>query len=388
MNRFDKLNPLLKSFVENGTPGCACSVTHKGETLYQECFGYSDLETKTAISTDTIYRIYSMSKVITCAAALMLYERGLFLLNDPLEEYLPEFKASQVYRYTPYNALYVSSATKPILIKDLFTMSSGLTYPGENMETAKEISRSLAEYKKTHLEGDELNVRILSKILGKVPLAFDPGTHWQYGFSHDVLGALIEVISGKKFSQFLKDEIFDPLGMKDTFFRIPENKKSRLCSIYDRSNDGKLTKITDLDEDFQLNATMESGGGGLLSTLGDYGRFAHLMANGGELDGVKILSGKTIELMTTNHLSPQQLVDFDWPYQAGYGYGLGVRVMIDPAAGGSNSSLGEFGWCGMAGTWVLIDPKEKLAAVYMQQLQPNFEAFHQPRLRSVIYGSI
>lgn len=388
MNRLDKLSPLLKSFVEKGPAGCACAVTQNGEMLFQECVGYSDLESKKAITTDTIYRIHSLSKLITCSAALMLYEKGLFLLNDALEEYLPEFKNSQVYRYTPYNALYVSPATRPIRIKDLFTMSSGLTYGGDNMETSKGISKVMEELRKKTMEGEEYNVRALSKALAKVPMAFDPGTHWQYGLSHDVLGALIEEVSGKKFGEFLKDEIFEPLGMKDTFFRISEDKKDKLCSLYGRSEDGKLTKITEMDGDFQPDATLESGGAGLLSTLGDYGRFAHMMASGGEIDGIKILGKKTIDLMATNHLSSQQLSDFDWPYQAGYGYGLGVRVMMDTATGGCNGSLGEFGWCGMAGTWVLIDPKEKLSVVYMQQMLPNFEAYHQPRLRAAIYGSI
>jgi CubicO group peptidase (beta-lactamase class C family) len=380
MSRFDRLTPLLKSFVEKGPAGVSCSVSRGGEVQYEDYIGYADLETKKPIAPDTIYRIYSMSKVVTCTAALMLYERGLFLLNDPLEEYLPEFKDSSVFRTAPNGNLYRSPAAAPIRVKDLFTMSSGLTYGGEYSETAREI--------KNIVSGEKHDVRTLSKALATVPLAFDPGTQWQYGYSHDVLGALIEVLSGKRFGQFLHDEIFDPLGMRDTFFRIPEEKKDRLCSIYNRAEDGTLTKNTGMDRHFQPDAIFESGGGGLLSTLGDYGRFASMLACGGAIDGVRILSRKTIELMATNHLSPLQQKDFNWPYQAGYGYGLGVRVMTDPAAGGCNGSLGEFGWCGMAGTWVLIDPKEELSAVYMQQMMPNFEAYHQPRLRAVIYGAL
>lgn len=385
MGMFDNLNPLLKSFVERGPAGCACSVTRRGETLYEGYFGYADLEKKTPISTDTIYRIYSMSKVVTCTAALMLYERGLYLLNDPLDEYLPEFKNSMVYRQAPDGTVYTSPGSRPIRIKDLFTMSSGLPYPGNDNDTARGIAKVMNGLSSN---GGKFDVRTLTKAIAEIPLAFDPGTHWMYGLSHDVLGALIEVLSGKKFGEFLKDEIFDPLGMKDTFFRIPEDKKPRLCSLYDRSEDGTLTKNEKMDADYQPDAAFESGGAGLLSTLGDYSRFAEMLARGGELKGVRLLGSKTINLMSTNHLCPQQLVDFNWPYQAGYGYGLGVRVMIDPATGGSNSSLGEFGWCGMAGTWVLIDPKEELSAVYMQQMFPNFEAYHQPRLRAVIYGAL
>jgi CubicO group peptidase (beta-lactamase class C family) len=385
MDKFANLNSLLNSFVKKGPAGCSCLVSRRGETLYEGYFGYADLENKIHISSDTIYRIYSMSKVVTCTAALMLYERGLFLLNDPLEEYLPEFKNPMVYRQAPDGTVFTSPSSKSIRIKDLFTMSSGLPYGGSDNETAKHISRVMKELSS---DGGKFDVRTLSKAIAEIPLAFDPGTHWMYGLSHDLLGALIQVLSGKTFGKFLQDEIFDPLGMKDTFFRIPEDKKHRLCSLYNRSEEGTLTKNENMDEHIQPDAVYESGGAGLLSTLGDYSRFAGLLSRGGESDGLRLLSAKTINLMSTNHLSSEQLPDFNWPFHAGYGYGLGVRVMIDPPAGGSNGSLDEFGWCGLAGTWVLIDPKEELSAVYMQQMFPNFEAYHQPRLRAVIYGAL
>jgi len=388
MSNFDRLTSLLDSFVKNGPAGCACAVMQDNKLLYQKCFGYADLESKTPITQDTIYRIFSMTKVITCTAALMLYERGLFLLNDPLDEYLPEFKNPQVYRYTPNGNLYISPAKRPIRIKDLFTMSSGIPYEGDNSQTARDIKKIMSDLNQKAASGEKFNVRTLSKAISEVPLAFDPGSHWQYGLSHDILGALIEVLSGKSFGQFLKDEIFTPLGMNDTSFQISAKKKDRLCSLYNRLEDGSLIKNTDMDANYEPESAFESGGAGLLSTLCDYGRFAHMLACGGEFNGVRILSRKTIQLMATNHLGPQQLADFNWPYQAGYGYGLGVRVMIDPPAGGCNGSIGEFGWCGMAGTWVLIDPKEKLSAVYMQQMFPNFEAYYQPRIRAVIYGAL
>lgn len=231
-------------------------------------------------------------------------------------------------------------------------------------------------------------VQGMSQVLSKVPLAFDPGTHWHYGLSHDVLGALIEVLSGKSFGEYLEENIFAPLGMRDTSFRLPPEKRDRLAARY-LLEDGRRVRVgADVDEDYQPDATYESGGGGLLSTLEDYTRFAQAMACGGSLEGVRILGSQTIDLMRQNHLSPQQMEDFNWPFLAGYGYGLGVRTMVNPQAGGCNGSLGEFGWCGMLGTWVMIDPAERLTAVYMQQLTPNLEAYHQPRMRSVIYGSL
>ncbi|RXI96332.1 class A beta-lactamase-related serine hydrolase [Anaerobacillus alkaliphilus] len=380
MEGLERLRPLLKSFVEKGPAGCALTVTHHGEQLFEEYVGLADVESNRSIGPETIYRIFSMTKIVTCTAALMLYERGLFLLDDPLEEYLPEFKNAQVYRRDKEGGIYTTPSTRPILIKDLFTMTSGLTYGGRNDETEIQVQKVLAS-------GEGMTLRNMSKTLASIPLAFDPGTEWRYSFSHDVLGALIEVVSGKTLGQFFKDEIFDPLDMKDTFHRIPQDRVERLCSLYNYTTSG-LTKNIAFDRDHQSDASFEGGGSGLLSTIGDYSKFAHMLANGGELNGVRILGKNTIQLMATNHLSSEQLTNYNWPFLSGYGYGLGVRVMMDPTVAGINSTLGEFGWCGLAGTWVLIDTKEKLSAVYMQQMMPNFEAYHQPRIRNVIYGAL
>lgn len=349
--------------------------------LYQESFGYADLEKKIRIQSDTIYRMYSMTKVVTCVAALMLYEKGLYLLNDPLDEYMPEFKNLQVHRYNENGTLSISPAVNPIRIKDLFTMSSGLAYSGDGTETERHTGKIL--------ENDAIkDIKALSKALAVIPLDFDPGTHWKYGMSHDVLAALIEVLSGQTFGEFLEKEIFEPLGMTDTSFRIEEDKRDRLCIMYDRAEDGTLTPNTSMDAPYQPGCRYESGGGGLLSTIGDYSRFAQALAKGGQLDGVRIVSPNTIKLMATNHLSPQHLKDFNWSHLSGFGYGLGVRVMIDPAAGGINRSIGEFGWAGLAGTWLLIDPKEELSVVYMQQMLPSLEPYITNRLRTVIYGAL
>ncbi|KRE64722.1 serine hydrolase domain-containing protein [Paenibacillus sp. Soil750] len=378
----ERLTPLLKSITEKGPAGCACTVVQRGEVLYKETLGYADLEKKQELTPDTIYRIYSMTKVITCVAALMLYEKGLYLLNDPLEEYLPAFKNQQTFRDNN-GTKSLSPVTNPILIKDLFTMTSGLTYPGEDTETERQTRTMLENVKK-----ETMDMQTLSKGLATIPLEFDPGTRWKYGFSHDVLTALIEVLTGQTVGEFLKKEIFDPLGMIDTSFRITEDKRNRLCTIYDRPEGGALTPNTKTDASYQPGSRYESGGGGLLSTIGDYSQFAQLLAKGGEHEGVRLLSSKTIQLMATNHLNPQQLKDFNWQQLRGYGYGLGVRVMMDPAVGGSNSSIGEFGWAGLAGSYMLIDPKEELSVVYMQQMLPSQEPFIHPRLRAAIYGAL
>lgn len=378
----ERLTPLLKSLMEKGPAGCACTVVHRGEVIYQEALGYADLDKKQAINLDTIYRIYSMTKVVTCVAALMLYEKGHYLLNDPLGDYLPEFRNPQVYKYNDIGIKTLVPAGTPIRIKDLFMMTSGITYGGDGNETERQTRAKMEKATET------MDTQTAVKAIASVPLAFEPGTRWKYGMSHDVLAALIEVLSGQKFGDFLEKEIFEPLGMKDTSFRIREDQRDRLCTMYDCAADGAMTPNIRLDSCYQPDCELESGGGGLLSTLGDYSKFAQALANGGELNGTRILSRKTVQLMATNHLNAQQLRDFDWSQMSGYGYGLGVRVLLDPAAGGNNGSIGEFGWAGMAGSYLLIDPKEELSIVYMQQLLPSREPFIHPRLRAVVYGAM
>lgn len=382
MNRWKNVTPLLQHFIDKGPPGCACTVVQRGKTLYEQFLGYADVDNRMKIAPETVYRIYSMTKVVTCTAALMLFERGLFLLDDPLDEYLPEFKNPQVYRSFENDSAALSPAAGPIRIKHLFSMSSGLTYGGDHSENERRTKSIMNE---AH---ESLDLRSLSKALAEVPLAFDPGTRWKYGTSHDVLAALIEVLSGQSFGSFLKQEIFEPLGMKDTSFALSEDTKDRLCKMYDRAEDGKMTLNTWMDKPYQPGFRYESGGAGLLSTIADYSRFAQMLANGGEWEATRILSPYTIKLMSTNQLNLQQMQDFSRGQHSGYGYGLGVRMMMDPAAGGSNSSIGEFGWAGMAGSWVLIDPIKQMSIVYMQQMLPSMEPYIHNRLRSVIYGAL
>ena len=386
MDRLERLTPLLEDFVEKGPPGCACIVTHRGGVVYEKYLGYADREKKKEISPETIYRIFSNSKPITCTAALILYERGAYLLSDPLSDYLPEFKEMSVYRSATDAAPSASPANGPIRIRDLFTMTSGLCYAGDSPETARRTRDVLRELDER--EGSRCDIRDMSRALAGVPLAFDPGAGWMYGTSHDVLGALIEVLSGKTLGRFMQDEIFDPLGMKDTSFRLPEEKKARLCSLYDLSSDGSLTKNSSMDAHYRPDAILETGGGGLLSTIGDLSRFSQMLGCGGLLHGAQIVGRKTVQLMASNHLQPRQLAQYNWDFLAGYGYGLGVRVMMDRAAAGSNGSVGEFGWGGLAGTWALVDPAEELSVVYAAQMIPSLEARQIPRLRNVIYGAL
>ena len=382
----ERLDTLLKSFIEKGPRGCSCSVVHKGEQVYSGCFGYA--EAKTPVTEDSLFRIYSMTKVITCTAALKLFEEGRFLMHDPLCEYLPEFRDMEYVSPTPNGHFEVKKSERPILVKDLFAMTSGLCYPDIDSEAGRRMSVKMDELKHYYDNGEVLSLRDYSKALATVPLAFEPGTHWRYGTSHDILGAFIEVVSGRNFDTFLKDEIFEPLEMKDTGFRWSEESVSRVCPYYHKDEKGNYTVLSDQDYWHENNRWPPIGGAGLLSTLGDYQKFASMLAESGTLKGIRILGRSTIDMMRTNLLTPEMMKDFNWEVQKGYGYGFGVRTALNRGIGGFNSSPGEFGWAGLAGTYVLADPGERLSVVYMQQLSPSLEDVHNPRIRAVVYGAL
>ena len=384
---FTKVTEFLETQKDKGIAGCSCMIFKDDEKVYEHYTGYADIEKQIPVTADTLFRIYSMTKVIVCTAALQLYERGLYNLNDPLSDYMPEFKECKVYKAMPDGEVKLQPATRQITVKDLFTMRAGLTYDDASSRTGRDIIEMMKRLEEQYPKRT-YTTREFAKQLASVGLAFEPGTHWRYSMCHDVLGAFIEVISGKTLGEYLKENIFDPLGMNDTAFHFGEDKLARLATMY-TPKDGTIVPIVHPWDNYGLNSVYESGGAGLMSTLSDYMKFANTLTRGGSSkDGVRIIGRKTIDLMRSNHLTDEQLKDFNWFTQLGYGYGLGVRTLIDKAAGGVNSSYGEFGWSGMAGTWVAIDPEEKLTAVYMQQRLPNLEEYTVARLRAAIYGCL
>ncbi len=384
MARFESLSELLKRYVENGLPGCGCAVARDGEVLYQGYFGYADLEEKRKITEDTIYRMFSMTKVVICTAAMMLFERGEFLLNEPIYEYFPEYRDTQVFVPDLNGNINVKKAQNEMLIKHAFNMSVGIPYPDMDSPTAKEMAKVKNELEKKH---GKFDIVTEVKAMGAVPVAFEPGSHWLYGYGHDIIAALIQIISGKTVGEFLQDEIFGPLGMKDTGYRYYDDIESRMVTHYRKNSKGELIKASGpLDQFHKPDELYEAGGAGLFSTVNDYLKFSQMLANGGVFNGERIIGRKTIDLMRTNHLSAEQLLDYRNSYLGGYGYGLGVRTLMDTAQAHSNGSIGEFGWTGMLGTYVSIDPKERLSVVYMHQMYPNMEEHYHLRVRAVANG--
>lgn len=362
----------LKAFLEDrknlNVSGNSLLIYHKGQEIFRHYTG--------DVNKDTLFRIYSMTKVVTVTAALQLYEMGKFAMEDPLYLYLPEYKDITVWDEEKKEAV---PAKNEIRIRDVFCMSTGLTYEGDWGETPRQLA-SIRGQMEAKQPGEAYTTQDYIRAISKAALMFEPGTRWAYGLSHDVLGALIEVLSGQTLGEYMKEHIFEPLEMNHTFFRCPEELRKNIAT-----HNGSEAE----DAKFGPNARYESGGGGLLSTLDDYMKLARALTKGGVSDnGVRILSKKMIELLRMDQLNADQKEDFNWDYLRGYSYGLGVRTMVDVAKSGIPGNVGEFGWCGVLGTWVLMDPEEELTVVYMHQRYPNLEKYVQTHLRTMIYSGL
>lgn len=358
-----------------GIPSAAVTVKRGHEQLYYCQAGVQDRATGEPLREDALYYMYSCSKVVTCVAALKLLERGKFLLLDPVSDYLPEYAEIEYSRGS-----YSQPVKHQLLIRDLFTMSSGMNY---NLATAN--INDVAEATKGRCP-----TREIARAIAKSPLNFDPSTQFLYGLSHDVLAALVEVISGMRFSDFVKKEIFEPLGMHDSCYHIEQVDKARMAAQYRYNEKTRTAQPIPLTNSYVLGPDYDSGGAGMISTLRDMSIFADMLACGGIGEtGARILSPATIDLMRENQLDAVRLDDFHraFPQFRGYGYGLGVRTHIDRTAG-SLAPLGEFGWAGAAGAYIGIDPKNQLSIFYVQHMLNSQERIVHPRIRNIVYASL
>lgn len=361
--RLERITGAMQKHVDEGhIAGSTGLILRHGKIAYFETVGYQDREAKTPMAEDTIFRIYSMSKAITGVAVMMLYEQGHFFLTDPVEKYLPEYADAKVAEDSKGGVELVDARNK-MTIRDLLRHTSGITYGGANTKTGK-------FYREAGARGRGQNLEQFSKKLGSAPLEFEPGTEWQYGFSIDVLGRLVEVASGQTFDKYLEDNIFEPLGMKDTAFHVPAAKHDRLATLYSPEGEDKIRVATSPAQDsYKEPATFFSGGGGLVSTTMDYARFTQMLLNEGELDGVRLLGKKSVELMRTDHLGD---IKKNGPLIArdGIGFGLTFAVTLDPGQVGSLDSKGVYRWGGAAGTRFWIDPVEDMITIFMVNILP------------------
>ena len=379
-SRLRRIDDAMARWIDgNLLAGAITLVARHGWITHLGAYGMAEIETNRPMQRDTIVRVYSMTKPITAVAALALYEEGLYQLDDPVADYLPAFRDAPVSVRTESGWELVPQAT-PMTIHHLFTHTSGLMYPSDEDTPAAKACRDAYEaHPRSDLSLDEFAV-----VLGALPLAFQPGTAWHYGFSTDALGCLIEVLSGKPFDVFLKERLFGPLGMVDTDFWVPPEKAGRLAAVYGPAEEGPQPerqrreartpglKVIEASagSPYLTPRAFKSGGGGLVSTIDDYYRFAQMLLNGGTLRGERILGRKTVELMASNHL-PAALIPFhDGATCAGCGFGLSVRVLLDVARSGRLGSAGMYGWDGAASTYFWVDPKEDLTAIILPQHMP------------------
>jgi CubicO group peptidase (beta-lactamase class C family) len=383
--RLERIAPLLNRYVDEGQlTGVVSMIARKGEIVHFEEYGVLDAESGRPIQKDSIFRIYSMTKPITTLAVMMLYEEGKLQLTDPVERYLPAFTNVRV--AGPGGALV--APLRPMTVQMLMTHTSGLTY-GVFGDTL--VDR---QYRDAGVMTSPDNTTFIER-LGTIPLQFQPGTRFHYSVSTDVLGALVEAVSGQTLGEFFQQRIFDPLQMEDTFFQVPAEKLERFGTNHTFNPESKMLEVSDrvADSNFVNRRTFESGGGGLLSTTEDYMRFSQMLINGGELEGERIIGRKTLDYMTQNHLggifgttgqhSPDEL-----PGMArGTGFGLGFAVIEDPTAVGGNTSAGEYYWGGAAGTIFWVDAVEELFGIVMIQ-HMNVQVPLRAVFKALTYGAI
>ncbi len=388
---FSSMQDLLDHLTAWRVPGNAGLIYLNGKEVFTGTSGYADLENKTPMTLDHMLNLYSCSKITTVTAALQLYERGLFLLDDPLYEYIPEYKEMLV--KTPDGPV---AAPGPITMRHLFTMTAGFNYSSQ--VPAFQRARELTDGK--------MDTLTVAKCLASEPLDFAPGAHFQYSLCHDVLAAAVETISGQKFRDYVKEHIFDPLDMTTCVYHN-ESVRHRMAQQYRYVNSketdivklqsgtintaaGRLEKMT-LDATLVYGPEYDSGGAGITASPRDYVKLGAALANGGKgLTGQRILSAGTVELLKADQLNDTQRVELAkrWAHLYGYGYGLGVRTVVDRAKAGYNGIYDEFGWGGAAGASLFIDTKNNLAMFYGQHMLNPQEGYYQPRVRNVLYKCI
>ena len=394
--RLKRLSTTMQAAVDKGElPGVAVVIARQGQVAFGESWGFRDREAGTPMALDSIHRIASMTKPITSLAAMMLVEEGRIGLADPVFLYLPEFKESKVGVEKKDDAgpaqLILETPQRPMTVQDLLRHTAGLAY-GEittnslvkSAYTKASLFKADFDYNTTDLTAEEFVQR-----LAQAPLAYAPGTTWEYSLAVDVLGRVVEKASGKRLGEFLEERLFKPVQMTDTAFSVPQDKASRLAEpLPIDPATGSPNRLIDVRQP----PKNDSGGAGAVSTASDYLRFGQMMLNGGELDGARVLSRTTVALMTSDHLPPtirqtvqpgEQLLGVQ-----GYTFGLGFAVRKEQGLAGLHGSAGEFTWGGYAGTYFWIDPKEQLVGVLMTQAPGPSRAYYRRMMRALTYQAI
>ena len=387
---FSAVKNIMDGLTSWKVPGNSISICIDNKEVFSYQSGYSDYENKIPMGKDALFNIYSCSKVVTVVAALQLYEKGLFSLDAPLYDFIPEYK-NMCIKDADGN---ISEAKKYITLRHLFTMTSGMTYDCD----------TLAFKKARELTDGKMDTVTVAKCLAQDPLTFEPGEKWVYSLAHDVLAAVVEVVSGKKFRDYVRENIFLPLGMNNSYYHneLVRDKMSQqyrfqvfneqdIANLKNGFKNSFAEGLSNVGKElgYAFGSEYDSGGAGITTSVPDYSRFASALANGGiGATGEKILDPKTITLLHTDQLSEQLHIDYDNDVLKGYGYGLGVKTMIDVAKSGGYGNLGEFGWGGAAGASTFINPELKLSMFYAQHVLNPQDEYYQRDVRNAVYQSL
>jgi len=389
--RLRNVTNLVQGYIDDGRlPGALSLVARGGKVVHLETYGEMDEERHKAVQLDTIFRFYSMTKPIASVGLMMLYEEGRFQLEDPASRFIPELKNLKVITGGSADNPQVREPAREMSIRDLLTHMSGLV--------ARDRISPVGElYRRAGLKGGDSDFALadLPRRLAGIPLQVDPGTQWIYGISTDLVGLLCEVISGLSFDQYLQERILGPLGMEDTAFSVPDSKLDRFAALYapDPGGSPRYKLVDDPEMSGYRSRTYFSGAGGILSTAGDYYRFCKMLLNGGQLDGVRILGPRTLQLMSLNHLpGGQDLATVGQltgeTSREGIGFGLGFAMLLDPAVAQIIGTPGEYYWGGAASTAFFVNPSEELIMLFLTQLRPSSTYPIRRELRSTIYSAI
>lgn len=386
MRDFTRLDNLLERFVEQGTnPGCAVAIMQGDEMIYHKEAGFANIEEGRRVDVHSMFSQASTTKLFTYAILGMLYEEGKFLFSDPLSDYLPEWKNTKKYITLPSGAIDTAPLDKPITIRDAVAMMCGLPYcmvPAINptTPTLAAMSRQMEELLKKGPTTIEQEVRAMAE----VPVMFEPGSHWLYGFGSEITGVLVETFEGKALRDVFKERLIDPLELEDADTLARSWNKERIVTNYAKKGRGQFeaTKgFSAIDPESVPNGARPN----LLISAHDFAVFMQMLANGGTYKGRKFLGAGTVSMLHENQLGPVQMRDFENDYLAGYGYGLGFRTLLTQKFG-HNGHLGDFGWTGGTGIWVEADPVDKFSVAYMHNMMPNEELYHHHRVRAVVNG--
>jgi CubicO group peptidase (beta-lactamase class C family) len=391
--RLARIDRLFAAYVEDGRlPGWLVLVSRRGRVVHLATCGQRDLEAGLPVEVDTRFRIYSMTKPITSVAAMMLYEQGAFALRDPVSRFIPSFADVRVYRDGPAAAPATVPATEPVRLWHLLTHTAGLTYGFHHAHPVDAMYRA-AGFEWIAPEG--LDLATSCDIWAGLPLLFQPGSEWNYSVATDVLGRVVEVVSGQPLDRFLAERIFQPLGMTDTAFWVEEAAADKLAVLYSPApGGGRAVRNDTLGAKALRRPSCLAGGGGLVSTAADYHRFTKALVGGGELDGVRLLGTRTLRYMSRNHLPGGADLEafgrrlFAETVFDGVGFGLGFAVVTDPVANKVLSSPGELAWGGAASTFFWVDPAEQLSAIFLTQLLPSSTYPLRSQLRQLVYQAL